>query len=208
MDPASEPSPAEDRSPDLALDDLTLLLDRMRVGDSAARNELYLSSFERLRQYARRLLGNANGHTLQPTAIVGEAWLRLSQGTDLAESWVDRRHFFGTLARAMRSVVIDHERGRRTLRREPLGRRVELDDIHGQFQERAEDLIALDEALSDLGQHDRDLEEVVDLRFFLACTIEETGRLLGVSRRTVERRFAEARRWLYARMQAGEHPSC
>ncbi len=144
-----------------------------------------------------------NGHTMQPTALIGEAWLRLTESKATPQSFEDRRHFLATVARTMRWIVVDQERARRTLRREVPGERVELDGVHVEYQDRAEDLIALDEALQELGRVKPELEEVVELRFFLGCTIGETAEVLGVSRKTVERRFSDARDWLYDRLSGG-----
>jgi RNA polymerase sigma-70 factor (ECF subfamily) len=200
MDPPQEPEPVGESAPTVDFDGLTTLLARLRAGDEGARNELFACTFERLRRYAHRLMPGHNGHTLQPTALIGEAWLRLTESKETPAEFTDRRHFLATVARTMRWVVVDQERARRTLRREAPGERVELDGIQAEFQDRAEDLLALDEALKELGRSAHDLEEVVELRFFLGCTIGETAAVLGVSRKTVERRFADARDWLYRRM--------
>ncbi|MEZ6015218.1 MAG: ECF-type sigma factor [Planctomycetota bacterium] len=195
--PGTEHRQRRQKDPEPEREDLTQLLARMRAGEADAREQLYGRSFEQLRRYAQRLLGHQNGHTLQPTALVGEAWLRLANGKMAPEAWQDRRHFIGSLARAMRSVVVDHERRRRTLRREPPGSRIDLDEAHAQYQERAEDLVGLDEALEELGKTEPALVKIVELRFFLGLTVNETAALLGVTRRTVERRFERARSLLY-----------
>lgn len=188
-------------APSARLDGVTALIERLRRGDVAAREELYAGAFEDLRRYAHRLLPGRGGDTLQPTALVGEAWLRVvAQGGGI-EVWDDRKHFFGTLARAMRHVVIDHERARQASRRSPLGERVELEDVHAAYRERGHDLLALDEALEALARRAPELVEVVELRFFLGCSRRETASLQGVSERTVERRFAEAREWLFQRIE-------
>lgn len=199
MDPPQEPDPAEP-APTVDFEELTTLLARLRAGDDGARNELFAATFERLRRYAHRIMPGQNGHTLQPTALIGEAWLRLTESSETPAQFEDRRHFFATVARTMRWVVVDRERARRTLRREAPGERVELDGVQAEFQDRAEDLLALDDALEELGRTYPELEEVVELRFFLGCTIGETAEVLDVSPKTVDRRFAEARDWLYRRL--------
>lgn len=190
----------------LDFEGLTTLLAALRAGANGARDELYERTFERLRRYASRLLSGHTGSTLQPTALIGEAWLRLTKDGTKQEVWADQRHYFGTLAKTMRCVVIDHERARRSQRREANGERVDLesidavDGVHGRYQEHAEDLLALDEALALLGRERAELEEVVELRFFLGCSIGESARILSVSESTVTRRFEDARRWLYRRL--------
>lgn len=201
MDPPREPDPAGDADPTIDFEGLTTLLVRLKGGDHGARNELFSRAFERLRRYAHRLMPGQNGHTMQPTALIGEAWLRLTESPEAPASFEDRRHFLATVARTMRWVVVDQERARRTLRREVPGERVDLAGVHAEFQDRAEDLLALDEGLQELGRAEPELEEVVELRFFLGCTIGETAEVLGVSRKTVERRFSDARTWLYRRLR-------
>lgn len=200
MHPPPEPEPESEPAPTLGFEGLTTLLARMREGDAGARNELFARAYERLRCYAHRLMPGQNGHTLQPTALIGEAWLRLTESKETPQSFEDRRHFIATVARTMRWVVVDQERARRTLRREVPGERIELDGVHVEYQDRAEDLIALDDALQELGRVKPELEEVVELRFFLGYSIGETAEVLGVSRKTVERRFNDARDWLYGRL--------
>jgi RNA polymerase sigma-70 factor (ECF subfamily) len=200
MDLPPEPEPAGEPAPTIDFEGLTTLLEQLRAGDQGARNELFSRAFERLRRYAHRLMPGQNGYTMQPTALIGEAWLRLTESKETPASFEDRRHFLATVARTMRWVVVDQERARRTLRREAPGERVELDGVHVEFQDRAEDLVALDEALLALGRAEPELVEVVELRFFLGCTIGETAEVLGVSRKTVERRFGDARDWLYGRL--------
>jgi RNA polymerase sigma factor (TIGR02999 family) len=201
MDAPEEPGPASE-PPTIDFEGLTTLLERLREGDEGARNELFSRAFDRLRRYAHRIMPGQNGRTLQPTALIGEAWLRLTESPETPASFEDRRHFLATVARTMRWVVVDQERARRTLRREAPGERVDLDGVPSDYQERAEDLIALDVALKALGREEPELEEVVELRFFLGCTIGETAQVLGVSRKTIERRFADAREWLFRRMNA------
>ena len=150
-------------------------------------------------------MSGQDGHTLPPTALVAEAWLRLSKGGSEAEAFDDRTHFFAAVARAMRCVIIDHERQRRTVARDLPGERVPVEELQAmltRYQERAEDLLALDEALSELGGTEPELEQVVELRFFLGCTTAEIAALIGRSEATVRRRFDEARRRLYERLRS------
>lgn len=161
--------------------------------------ELFPRLYSELREIADRLLrGEVVGHTLQPTALVHEAWFKLAGPN--APRPVDREHFLALSARAMRQVLVDHARRRRTLKRG--GATVELtiaDDRLG-FSIPLDDLIAVDDALSRLGNRSERLARVVELRFFAGLSEEETARALGVTTRTVQRDWAKARAWLHAEL--------
>ena len=160
-----------------------------RPGDRMA------EAYDELRRLAHRFLSHQQpGQTLSPTALVHEAYLRLIRTDHLDE--VDPRPFFGLAARAMRSVLVDHARRRGRLKRGGGAHRVPLDDVVDLYQQRAMDLVALDEALSELAQVDADQARVVELRFFGGLTEAESARILGVSPRTVGRMWRGARAWL------------
>jgi RNA polymerase sigma factor (TIGR02999 family) len=177
---------------------VTLLLDRVRQGDNNAREELYPLVYDELRQIANRLLGReAPGHTLQPTALVHEAYLKLFARS--APESVNRAHFLAIAARAMRQVLVDNARRRRTAHKaEPF-----LTVPDGEPAVSPDELIALDDALTKLGAQDERLRQVVELRFFAGCTEEEIAQALDVTTRTVQRDWAKARAWLHASMTAG-----
>jgi RNA polymerase sigma-70 factor (ECF subfamily) len=178
-------------------------LARAGAGDEGARRHLLDLLYGELRQLAERAMRNERaGHTLQPTALVHEAWLRLigDAGTD----WDSRSRFLGLAATAMRNVLIDHARRRQTTKRGDDPLRVELDEVLAAYQERATDVLRLDEALERLAQRDPELARIVELRFFGGLTVEETARVLGRTLRQVERAWVIARGWLHRELSRAD----
>jgi RNA polymerase sigma factor (TIGR02999 family) len=177
----------------------TLLLRCANAGDQTARNALLELVYAQMHSLAQaKLRDERSDHTLQATALVHEAWLRIF-GADSSEAppaWEGRAQFLGVAARAMRHVLVDHARRRDAQKRSPQGRRVELDVSLASFEERAFDLVALDESLERLAARDAELARVVELRYFGGLTTEETGRALGLSVRQVEGAWVTARGWL------------
>lgn len=173
---------------------LTTLLRRIESGDRDAQGRLYELVHRELRGRAHRMLQGGPKVTLQTTALVNEAWVKLLSGE--APSWNDRSHFLRVAARAMRSVMVDHVRARRADKRGGDRVRFALDDVIAVYEESALDLVALDTALEKLAKFDAQLAELVELRFFAGLEIEETARVLGVSASTVERGWRTARTWL------------
>lgn len=157
--------------------------------------------YDQLRRVAHRQLGaEPTGHTLSTTALVHEAYLRLVDQT--RTDWQDRAHFFAIASRAMRRILIDYARRHRAVRRGGLPggaspTPVALDDVEIPVAERAETLLALDEALGRLERFDERLAQVVECRFFAGLTEAETAAALGVSQRTAAREWAVAKGWLY-----------
>ena len=179
--------------------EVTRLLHRMESGDEAAADELVDSLYGELRALAERLMaGQPPEHTLQPTALVNEAWLRIARPG--AREWEGRTHFVRLAARAMRSVLVDHARVKRADKRG--GDRVHrgLDGVLAYYEEKSMDVVALNEALERLSAMDQQLARIVELRFFAGLTIAETAPLLGVSTPTVERGWRVARLWLLREM--------
>jgi RNA polymerase sigma-70 factor (ECF subfamily) len=161
--------------------------------------ELFPRLYGELREIADRLLrGEVVGHTLQPTALVHEAWFKLAGPN--APRPVDREHFLALAARAMRQVLVDHARRRRTLKRGGAAVDLTIADDRLGFAIPLDDLIAVDDALSRLGSQNERLARVVELRFFAGLSEEETARALGVTTRTVQRDWAKARAWLHAEL--------
>lgn len=151
--------------------------------------------YAELRELARRFLGGERpGHTLQPTALVHEAFLRLSGRAGLAG--LSRGEFLNAAAAAMRRILVDHARKRRALKRGGANQRVALDDTVARYEERAVDLVGLDKALNCLGRLDPQLLRIVELRFFIGLSEEEAGSALGISGRSVRRAWRVARMWL------------
>jgi RNA polymerase sigma factor (TIGR02999 family) len=174
----------------------TLLLHRMSDGDERAADELLPLVYGELHALAARYMGErAAGHTLQPTALVNEAWLRMIE-PESGASFESRAHFFGVAAKAMRSVLVDHARRRGAQKRGGAVERVPLEDIAALFEERASDLLALDESLTRLAAMDAQLGRIVELRFFGGLSVEETALALGVSQPTIVRGWRVARMWL------------
>jgi RNA polymerase sigma factor (TIGR02999 family) len=179
----------------------TRLLDRWRQGDDQAASELFRLVYAELREIADRLMRRQAGdRTLQPTALVHEAYVKLVE-RGVPQDWNDRLHFVRVAARAMRSVLVDHARARGALDR-ARGPRSDspLEAIAGQFGANLPDLLELDEALTRLEALDPELARIVELRFFGGLSVEETATALSTSKRTVERGWTTAKLWLKAEL--------
>jgi RNA polymerase sigma factor (TIGR02999 family) len=176
---------------------VTMLLGRLTDGDVNALDRLMPLVHDELRAIARRSLRNERaGHTLQPTALANEAYLRL---VDLDRiDWRGRAHFFAVAAGIIRRTLIDHARKRRAARRGADPKRVSLEETILLANERPGELVDLDEALARLRELDARQERIVELRFFAGLSVEETAEVLGISSRTVKREWSVARAWLRA----------
>lgn len=186
-----EPRPMSDPS------DVTRLLQALPKdgSDSDAADKLYRAIHHELRGLAAGLMRRERpGHTLQPTALVHEAFLRLVGATRL--DYEDRAHFFGIAARAMRQVLVDHARARRAEKRGGDVERVTLDDQLDAIDDAGLDVFELNDALERLAREDERCAQVVELRFFGGLTEEEVAQVLGVSRRSVQREWWVAKLWL------------
>jgi RNA polymerase sigma factor (TIGR02999 family) len=185
--------------------DVTRVLSAIQQGDPSAASQLLPLVYDELRKLAaHRLAHQTPGQTLQPTALVHEAYLRLVGGPE-GSDWDSRRHFFAAAAEAMRRILIDRARDRHRLKRGGGWRRLRLDPIDLSVEEPPDDLLALDEALERLAREDPPCAELVKLRFFAGLTLAEAASALGVARRTADRYWAFARSWLYdALRQADE----
>jgi RNA polymerase sigma factor (TIGR02999 family) len=166
-----------------------------------ASEQLFLLVYEELRKLAaHRLASEASGLTLQPTALVHEAYLRLT-GTDGVEQvWDGRGHFFAAAAEAMRRILVENARRKQRVKRGGGQQRISLEAAESLMQGPSEDLVALDEALDRLTAHDSVKAEVVKLRFFAGLTMPEVALTLNISLATAERYWAFARTWLYAEL--------
>ena len=184
--------------------DVTELLLEWRRGDRAALDRLTPLVYDELRRLAHRYLRNERGgHTLETTALVNEAYLRLANQQRV--EWQDRTHFFAVTAQVMRHVLIDHARRRHYAKRGgEHARQVPLEEAHAMSNERAAELVALDEALDKLAQLDPRKARVVELRYFGGLSLEETAAVLEVSVMTVRRDWRAARAWLYKAMRNDE----
>jgi RNA polymerase sigma-70 factor, ECF subfamily len=182
---------------------VTQLLISLRGGDRSAAQKLMPLVYDEFKALAaHHLAGERKNHTLQPTALVHEAYLRLIDQTRV--DWQGRTHFFAIGSQAIRRVLIDHARSRARAKRGGGMARVELDDAVALAPERAEDLLALDEALEKLEKLDARQAKVVEMRFFGGMTVEEVAEALGVSKRTVEGEWTMARAWLLRELTGGE----
>ena len=190
-------------------EDITCLLQAWRDGDAAALAALTPLVYGELRRLAEQHMRRERpDHTLQATALVHEAFLRLTGGASIA--WENRAHFFKAAARIMRHVLVDHARSRGYAKRGGGGLRISIEDGAAAVlaEERAPDLVALDEALGRLERLDPRQHQVVELRFFGGLSVEETAEVLGVSAITVKRDWRSARAWLFAELggPAGNAP--
>lgn len=187
----------------MAENDLTLILERVKAGDSQARADLFTAAYEELRVAASALMRRERiDHTLQPSALINEAAMRLMRQNAL-ESMPDRAYFFGAMVRAMRCALVDHARGKLAQRRGAGEAAVSLDQaIEVMEKESGVDLIELDEALQALSAKRERTGQIVELRFFGGLTLEEISEQLSISLATVNREWRYARAWLYDQMQA------
>lgn len=175
--------------------DITGLLIEVREGVPGAEEQLLDAIYPELYARAKRAMKHQPAdHTLQPTALVNEVYLRLI-GPGRAPG-VDRLHFFSVAASAMRSILVDHFRRKDRDKRLPASKRVPLDEMAAAFEERGLDLPLLDKALSQMSEFDAELSRVVELHFFGGLTMAEIANLLDRSQRTIERRWQSARAWL------------
>lgn len=175
---------------------VTRLLGEAAGGDANAARELLPLVYEQLRSLARnRMRGERAGHSLQATALVHEAYLKLVGNRDI--QWSGRGQFFGAAAEEMRRILIDHARARGGLKRGGERRRVPLSVLDLAAHHESEEIMALDDAVSRLQEISASMGAVVRLRFYAGLNVEETAEALGVSTRTVEREWAGARAWLF-----------
>jgi len=182
--------------------DVTRILLAIEKGNPAATNELLPLVYQELRRLAAHKMANeAAGQTLQPTALVHEAYLRLVGNED--KKWAGRAHFFAAAAEAMRRILIDNARRKRAQRHGGGQRRVDVQDVEISADSDDEQLLAIHEALDRLAAKDKVKAELVKLRYFVGMTIEEAAQILGVSEPTAKRHWTYARAWLYHEIQKG-----
>ena len=182
--------------PDQSEHQITQRLIAWSSGDVTALDEVVRAVYEELRRMADRYLRQERpDHTLQPTALVHEAYLRLIDQTQV--SWQNRAHFFGVAAQMMRRILVDHAKTKHREKRGGAATHLPLDEALDLSQGRASDLVALDDALERLGEIDERKSRVVELRFFGGLSVEETAEVLKVSPQTVLRDWKLAKAWLY-----------
>jgi RNA polymerase sigma-70 factor, ECF subfamily len=176
--------------------EVTRILNDVSAGDRDAPARLMPLVYDELRRLASRYLSRERpDHTLQPTALVHEAYVRLVDQTQV--SWQNRAHFIGVAAQMMRRILVDHARLRHGEKRGGHRQKMPLDEAVSFEGKRDVDLIALDDALSDLARLDPGQSRIVELRFFGGLTLEETAEVMAISRSTVKREWIMAKAWLY-----------
>lgn len=185
--------------------EVTRLLKDWGNGDSTALDQLMPIVYDELRAIAARYLRRERqDHTLQPTALVNEAYLRLIDQKQV--EWQNRAHFMGVAAKMMRRILVDHARTHNRVKRGSGAQRVSLDEAVAVAEERTADLIELDRALDELEAFDERKCRVVEMRYFGGLSVEETAEVLNVSLITVARDWKLAKAWLYTRIEdSGEH---
>lgn len=182
---------------------ITELLIEWRDGDVTALDKLMPLVYEELRRLARYYMRRERpGHTLQTGALVNEAYLRLVDHKGMR--WQNRAHFYAVAAQAMRRILVDHARFHRYAKRGGGAQPLELDAAAAQFQRQAAELVALDDALSDLSAIDPRKSQIVEMRYFGGMSVEETAQVLGVSSVTVMREWRTAKAWLLRAISTGD----
>jgi RNA polymerase sigma factor (TIGR02999 family) len=179
------------------------LLIQLTDGNRTVLDELLPLIYHELRSLAANYLRRErHGHTLQPTALVHEAYLRLIDQTQVR--WQNRAHFFGVAAQMMRRILVDYARGHGANKRGGEFQKLSLDENIDVSGERASELVALDDALNALAAIDEQKSRIVELRFFGGLSVEETAEVLGVSAPTVKRQWRMAKAWLYGEVSGGK----
>jgi RNA polymerase sigma factor (TIGR02999 family) len=179
------------------MSDVTRILSAIEQGDAKAADELLPLVYDELRRLAaQKLIQEKPGQTLQATALVHEAYLRLVD-TPKAQRWESRGHFFAAAAEAMRRILVNRARDKRRQKRGGGQERIDIELADIPLDARDDDLLAIDEALEKLGREDAACAALVKLRFFAGLTQEESARALGIARRTADRHWAYAKAWLF-----------
>ena len=182
------------------MSDVTEILSAIEHGDPHAAEQLLPLVYDELRRLAaQKLVQEKPGQTLQATALVHEAYLRLVD-VDKAQHWDSGRHFFAAAAEAMRRILIESTRRKRSVKRGGLHERISLADVEATAESRSTDLLALDEALSKLSIEDPVKAQLVKLRYFAGLSVQEAAGVLGISRATADRYWSYARTWLFCEL--------
>lgn len=182
------------------MSDVTRILSRIESGDSNAAEQLLPLVYDELRKLASAKLANEKpGQTLQATALVHEAYMRLV-GSEPTQSWDNRGHFFAASAEAMRRILIENARHKASLKRGGDRQRVQMTELPEQIGQDPLNLLALDEALQKLEAEQPQNAQLVKLQYFAGVTLEEAAEILGISRATAQRNWAYARAWLFGQL--------
>jgi RNA polymerase sigma factor (TIGR02999 family) len=183
--------------------EVTQILGAMQQGDPKAASELLPLVYQELRRLAAaRMANEAAGHTLQPTALVHEAWLRLVNADQ--QTWQNRAHFFSAAAEAMRRVLIESARRKRALRHGGGQQRLDIHEVDVASEVKDDELLAVDDVLDRFAEQDKEKAELVKLRYFVGLSFEEAAEVLRISIPTAKRWWAYSRAWLYQEIRAGK----
>jgi RNA polymerase sigma factor (TIGR02999 family) len=186
--------------------EITRILSAIEQGEAHAADQLLPVVYDELRRLAaQQLAREAPGQTLEATALVHEAYLRLV-GADVDRAWHNRGHFFAAAAEAMRRILVERARRKRRLRHGGGRVRLDLDQVEALEQAPSEQLLELDEALDQLAAEEPSVADVVKLRYFAGLTLEEAAQALQLSLRTVNRHWAYAKAWLFAHLRSADGP--
>jgi RNA polymerase sigma factor (TIGR02999 family) len=179
--------------------EISVILKDWSGGNRASADVLLTLVYDALRKIAGKYLRKErSGHTLQPTALVHEAYMKMIDISDI--NWQDRAHFFAVSANVMRHILVDHARAKLADKRGGDSERIALEDAISLSNEPNVDLLAVDEALNELAGFDEQQSRIVELRFFGGLTIEETAHVVGISPATVKREWAMAKAWLHRKL--------
>ncbi len=185
------------------MSEVTQVLVALQHGDPKAADELLPLIYQELRHLAAHKMSNESpGHTLQPTALVHEAWLRLVGAEQ--QTWQNRAHFFGAAAEAMRRILIESARRKRAVRHGGGQQRLDIEEVNVAAGMKDDELLALDEVLDTFAAEDPQKAELVELRYFAGLSFEEAAEVLAVSVPTAKRWWAYARAWLYHQIAGGK----
>jgi RNA polymerase sigma factor (TIGR02999 family) len=187
------------------MSDITRILSQVEAGDPSAASQLLPLVYDELRKLAAAKLAQEKpGQTLQATALVHEAYLRLVGDGEREQSWESRGHFFAAAAQSMRRILVESARRKNRLKHGGDQVRLELFDAEVAAPEPREDLLALDAALNKLAASDREAADLVQLRYFAGLTLADAAELLNIPQRSADRRWAYARAWLHRELQGPE----
>jgi RNA polymerase sigma factor (TIGR02999 family) len=190
----------------MQMSDIARTLAAMEQGDPNAASQLLPLVYKELRKLAaQRLAQEKPGQTLEATALVHEAYLRLVGG-DNAQAWNSRGHFFAAAAEAMRRILVEQARRKRRLKRGGSRARLDLDDVEITIDGPSDDVVTLDNALTSLAAKHPEKAELVKLRYFAGLTVSEAARVLGISTSTADRHWTYARAWLYREVAPEDKP--
>jgi RNA polymerase sigma factor (TIGR02999 family) len=196
---------SSDKVCSIAMSEVTRILSAIEQGDPQAAEQLLPLVYDQLRELAaEKLVREKPGQTLQATALVHEAYLRLVGGRNVPR-WDSRGHFFAAAAQAMRRILLNRARDKKRIKRGGERRRLDLDQLEIALDANDDQVLALDEALTELAEDDPDAARLVNLRFFAGLSLKDAAAAMGLAQRTAERQWAYARAWLFARLSPDDN---